>query len=78
MRCTAECHQSVTREQVLRMWTANNAYAVFQEHRRGSIEVGKLADLVVLSDDLLSCPDKAVKDITVLMTVLGGRIVYER
>jgi len=69
--------QAATREEALRMWTINNAHAVFQEDRRGSIEVGKLADLVMLSDDVLSCPDERVKDITVLMTVIDGRIVYE-
>jgi len=70
--------QAATREEALRMWTINNAHAVFQENRRGSIEVGKLADLVVLSDDLLTCSDERLKNITVLMTVIGGRVAYER
>jgi predicted amidohydrolase YtcJ len=70
--------QAVSREQALRMWTIDNAHAVFQEGRRGSIEVGKLADLVVLSDDLLTCPDERIKDTTVAMTIVGGRIAYER
>jgi predicted amidohydrolase YtcJ len=60
------------------MWTINNAYAVFQESRRGSIKVGKLADLVVLSDDVLTCPDERIKDIKVLMTIINGRLAYER
>jgi len=70
--------QGATREQALKMWTLDNARAVFQEHCRGSIEVGKLADMVVLSDDLLVCPVERIKDITVLMTVIGGRVVYAR
>jgi predicted amidohydrolase YtcJ len=70
--------RAASREEALRMWTTNNAYAVFQERRRGSIEVGKLADLVVLSDDVLTCPVERIKDITVLMTILDGRIVHER
>ena len=70
--------QGATREQVLKMWTLDNARAVFQEQCRGSIEVGKLADLVVLSDDILVCPVERVKDTTVLTTVLGGQVVYER
>lgn len=70
--------QGATREQVLKMWTLDNARAVFQDDHRGSIEVGKLADLVVLSDDILVCPVERVKDTTVLTTVLGGQVVYER
>jgi predicted amidohydrolase YtcJ len=70
--------QGATPEQALKMWTLDNARAVFQEQRRGSIEVGKLADLVVLSDDLLACPVERIKDITVVLTVLGGQVVYER
>jgi predicted amidohydrolase YtcJ len=70
--------QGATREQALRMWTLDNARAVGQEYRRGSIEVGKLADLVVLSDDILSCAVERIKDTCVLMTVLDGQVVYER
>lgn len=70
--------QTASREEALRMWTINNAWAVGEEARRGSIEVGKLADLVVLSDDLFTCAEEQIKDITVLTAVLGGRIVYER
>jgi predicted amidohydrolase YtcJ len=70
--------QGATREQALRMWTLDNARAVFQEHCRGSIEVGKLADLTLLSDDILTCPVERIKDTTVLMTVLGGQMAYER
>jgi predicted amidohydrolase YtcJ len=70
--------QGATREQALRMWTLDNARAVFQERYRGSIEVGKLADLVLLSDDILTCPAVQIRDATVLMTILGGQVVYER
>jgi predicted amidohydrolase YtcJ len=70
--------QGATREQALRMWTLDNARAVFQEDCRGSIEVGKLADLVVLAEDILACPVERIKDTTVVMTVLGGQLVYER
>jgi predicted amidohydrolase YtcJ len=70
--------QGATREQALKMWTLDNARAVFQEHRRGSIEVGKLADLALLSDDILACPVERIKDATVTMTVLDGQVVYER
>jgi predicted amidohydrolase YtcJ len=70
--------KAASREEALRMWTINNAYAVFKESRRGSIKVGKLADLVVLSDDMLTCPAERIKDITVLMTIINGRLAYER
>jgi len=70
--------QGATREQALKMWTLDNARATFQQRRRGSIEVGKLADLTVLSDDILTCPVERIKDTTVVMTVLGGQVVYER
>lgn len=70
--------QGVTRTQALTMWTLDNARAVSQERRRGSIEVGKLADMVALSDDILACPVERIKNTTVVMTVLGGQVVYER
>jgi len=69
--------QQVTAEEALRMWTIDNARAVLQGHRRGSIEVGKLADLVLLSGDPLSCPTQEIPDITVLMTIVGGAIAHE-
>lgn len=70
--------EELSREQTLRMFTINNAYAVFKEHVRGSIEVGKLADLVVLEDDILTCPPERLKDMQVLMTFVGGELVYDR
>jgi len=60
------------------MYTINNAYAIWQEVIRGSIEVGKLADLVVLDRDLLTCPVAEVKDTRMLTTIVGGEIVFER
>ncbi len=68
--------QALTREQALKMYTINNAYASFEEDVKGSIEPGKLADLVVLSDDLLICAVDRIKDIRALMTIVGGKIVY--
>lgn len=60
----------------LRMFTINGAYASFDENKKGSLEVGKLADLVVLSDSLLDVPSSKIKDITVDMTYIDGELVY--
>jgi predicted amidohydrolase YtcJ len=68
--------QAVTREQALRMWTLNGAWMTFDEKTKGSIEPGKLADMVVISTDYLHCPVDQIKDIEALLTVVGGRVVY--
>lgn len=68
--------QEVTLEEALRMYTLNGAYASFEEHIKGSIKVGKLADLVVLERDPFQVPPDKVADISVEMTIVGGEIVY--
>ena len=70
--------QKVTREEALRAYTLNNAYAAFEEKEKGSITVGKLADLVVLTKDLLTMPEEEIPSTRVAMTVLGGKVVYEK
>ena len=70
--------QAITRDEALRMMTIDAAYLTFDETRKGSIEVGKLGDLVVLSDDLLTVPAEQIRDIVPETTVVGGRVVYER
>ena len=68
--------EAITREDALRMYTINNAYASFEEAIKGSIEPGKLADLAVLSNDLLDCPVDRIRDIQSELTIVGGKIVY--
>lgn len=69
--------QAITREEALRLYTSSAAYYTFSEDLKGTIESGRLADLAVLSDDILTCPEETIKDIKVLMTIVDGRIVYE-
>ncbi|WP_164103583.1 amidohydrolase [Candidatus Laterigemmans baculatus] len=69
--------QQTSREHAIRLYTINNAYLTFEEQTKGSIETGKLADFVVLKQDILECPLDEVKDIEVEQTWLGGRNVFE-
>jgi predicted amidohydrolase YtcJ len=70
--------QAVSREQALKMFTIAPAYAAFEEQDKGSIEVGKLADLTVLSKDIMKIPAPEILTTTCAMTVIGGEIVFER
>lgn len=70
--------QKISVEDAIRCYTINNAYAAFEENIKGSIEVGKLADLVVLSDDIFSINPVKIKDVKVDMTVFDGKIIYMR
>ena len=69
--------QKVTPEEAIYIWTMGNARAIFEEQERGSIQAGKLADLVILSDDPTRVPADNIKDIKVEKTILGGKITYE-
>ena len=64
--------------QAVRVYTYNGAYCSFDEGERGSLEEGKLADLAVLSDDILSIPTTRIRDLEVDQTFVDGRIVYDR
>ncbi len=70
--------QRITREEAIRLSTINNAWLTFEERTKGSIEAGKLADLIVLSEDPLTCPEPRLRDAQVLLTMVGGKIVFER
>ena len=68
--------QRITREQALQLYTINNAFLMFDEKNRGSLEADKLADFIVIDRDYLSCPVDDVKEIEVESTWLGGKKVY--
>jgi hypothetical protein len=70
--------QKISRPEALRVMTLNNAYLTFEERIKGSIEPGKLADFVVLSDDLLTVPENRIPSIQPLATYVGGRQVYSK
>jgi predicted amidohydrolase YtcJ len=70
--------EALTREQAIRFYTINCAQALFQEELVGSLEKGKLADIIVVDTDLLTCPEEAIKDTGVLRTYLDGRLVFKR
>ena len=70
--------QKLTRMEALYAMTLAAAYAAFEEQDKGSIEVGKLADLTVLNQDLITAPEAEILNTRVLMTMVGGEVVYER
>ncbi len=69
--------EKLTVEEAIRAYTLNTAFAAYEEDIKGSITVGKLADLVVLSANLLAMDPDDIKDVTVLKTIVGGQIVFD-
>lgn len=70
--------QKISVQEAVEAYTLGSAYAEFQEREKGSIAPGKLADLVQLSDDIFAVPPEAIKDVKVEMTMVGGKVVYEK
>jgi predicted amidohydrolase YtcJ len=70
--------QKITIEEAVSAYTSGSAFAEFQEGSKGTIARGKLADLVILSDDIFSIPAAGIKDVKVLTTIVGGRVVHQR
>jgi hypothetical protein len=70
--------QRLTVEEALRMYTVDAAYCSGEENVKGSIEDGKLADLTVLSSDLLAVPTNEIEDVNVEMTIIDGKVAYSK
>ena len=70
--------QKMSREEALRSYTINCAYASFQEDILGSLTLGKLADITVLSKDIMTVPDEEILDTEVLYTIVGGKVLYQK
>jgi predicted amidohydrolase YtcJ len=70
--------QCMTREEALRSYTIDAAYAAFEEDVKGSLRPGKLADVTVLSRDILTIPEERIPGTRVLYTIVGGRVLYEQ
>jgi predicted amidohydrolase YtcJ len=70
--------QKISLEEVIKGYTLNGAYAEFAEDVKGSIETGKLADLVVLSKNIFEIPPEEIKETEVKMTIFNGEVIYEK
>jgi predicted amidohydrolase YtcJ len=70
--------EALTREEAIRFYTLNNAWILFHEDKLGSLELGKLADLIVIDTDLLNCPPERIAGTRVLQTFIDGKLVFNR
>ena len=68
----------MSREEALKSYTLNNAYAAFEEKLKGSLEPGKLADITVLSRDILTIPEDEILATDVVYTIVGGKVAFDR
>ena len=70
--------QRMSRQEALRSYTLNAAYAAFEEGSKGSLRAGKLADIMVLSKDILTIPEGEMESARVDYTIVGGKVLHER
>nr|WP_157369757.1 amidohydrolase [Zavarzinella formosa] len=70
--------EALSREQAIRLYTINNAYLHHEEKEKGSLEVGKYGDLIMVDRDVMKCPADDLRDVKVLYTIVGGRVVYQQ
>jgi hypothetical protein len=69
--------QKLTIEEAIEAYTMGSAFAEFQDRDKGSITIGKLADMILLSEDLLTIAPAKIRDVKVLKTIVGGKVVFE-
>jgi predicted amidohydrolase YtcJ len=69
--------QKLTVDESMRAYTMGSAYAEFQEHEKGTITPGKLADMVILSDDIFTIDPTKIRDVKVLKTLVGGKLIWD-
>jgi predicted amidohydrolase YtcJ len=70
--------ERLTRAEALRLYTINNAFLNREEKDKGNLVAGKLADMIIIDRDYLTCPVETVSRIEVLTTIVGGKVVYEK
>ncbi|HMQ06746.1 MAG TPA: amidohydrolase [Saprospiraceae bacterium] len=70
--------QSMSREEAIYSYTLGNAFAAFEENVKGSIEVGKVADLIILSNDLIRCSDEEIPETSILYTIVNGKVKFKK
>ena len=70
--------ERLSRDEAVKFYTLNNAYLNFEETKKGSVEHGKLADLIMIDRDILTCPVDSIRDTKVLWTMVGGKMVWEK
>jgi predicted amidohydrolase YtcJ len=70
--------QRMSREEALRSYTLNNAFAAFEEDIKGSLTLGKLGDVTVLSKDIMTIPEDEIPTTEVLYTIVGGKVLYKK
>ena len=73
-----EPEEKMTREQALKSYTLDAAFGAFEEKIKGSIEPGKLADFTIFTKDLMTIPEKEILTTEVAMTIVGGKVVYQK
>ena len=70
--------ESVSRQEALYMFTKWASYSVFEEDIKGTVEVGKLADLTIFSKDIMTIPEEEIMSSEIVMTIVGGEVVYSQ